>query len=156
MQSDDVEEKVAKGSKPQKFSHGFWDAEVAPLRKVYFKIVGSLGLLTIVVMCEQISLPSRPPTSAGGEADSLLLLVVVRDHSELLLGTSSLEMFQFRTSDLLSPFHHSRELFGRRRRSLFTFAPGSSISTTTRAFLEPSSPPSTLRVLDHLLISDGK
>ncbi|KAL7414561.1 hypothetical protein BDY24DRAFT_385658 [Mrakia frigida] len=50
LQSDDVVENVPVGGRPQKFSHGFFDPEVAPLRKVYFKIVGMMAIVTILVM----------------------------------------------------------------------------------------------------------
>lgn len=45
-------ETVPQGGKPQKFSHGFFDKEVAPLRAVYFKIVGMMTIVTIIVMCK--------------------------------------------------------------------------------------------------------
>jgi len=64
IQSDDVIEDVPPGEKPQKFSHGFFDKEVAPLRAVYFKIVLSMTLVTILVMCESVFFMRRPAASS--------------------------------------------------------------------------------------------
>lgn len=53
------------GGRPQKYSHGLFDPEMAPLRKIYLKIVIAVAVLTILVMwaclpCACLSLASLP------------------------------------------------------------------------------------------------
>lgn len=51
--------------RPQKYSHGFFDTEIAPLRKIYFKILIGAAVMTILVMwaCLPFYCPSLPLAS---------------------------------------------------------------------------------------------
>ncbi|KIO28765.1 hypothetical protein M407DRAFT_176434 [Tulasnella calospora MUT 4182] len=81
---------------PRKFQHGFWDSEVAHLRKIYFKILGMTVVLLVVAMWLFFSIYWGSLGETAQHVPNLKGYVINRDGSagEGLLGQAIVAAFE--------------------------------------------------------------